>query len=125
VSSNFSPKKPAGFKSPEPALDSNEVAHLIAGGLETILGVIGFFVSLLMLSSTIFTVILSGVSMVMVTKGAYNCWNVSRYEPKLTLIAKIFVFGGPLSLLGILVLLAIYGPGAWPLAGFAPQAPMP
>ena len=91
----------------------------MAGAVETSFGVIGFFVSLMMLPSTVFTVILSGVSVVMVTKGAYNCWTAARFEPRLQLFARIFVFGGPVGLLGIMILLAIYGADAWPWAVFS------
>ena len=119
MSSNFSPKKPAGFKSHEPALNGDSLMRLIAGGVETSFGVTGFFVSLMMLPSSVFTVILSGVSVVMVTKGAYNCWNAARYEPRLRPFSRLFLWGGPLFLGVVLVLLALYGAGAWPLAGFA------
>ena len=116
---SFSPKHEPGYKSAPEPLDSNALARLVAGSVETCFGVIGFFVSVMMLPNSIFTVILSGVSIVMVSKGAYNAWTAARYENRLRLWARIFVWGGPIALFIILILLAVLGPSAWPLAGFA------
>jgi len=116
---SFSPKQTPGFKSAPDPLDGNALARLVAGSVETCFGVIGFFVSVLMLPSMIFTVILSGVSIVMVSKGTYNVWSASRVEPRLRLWGRLFIWGGPLAIMVTLVLLAVFGAGAWPLAGFA------
>ena len=116
--STFSPKHEPGYQSSPDPLDSNALMRLVAGSVETCFGVIGFFVSVMMLPSTIFTVVLSGVSVIMVSKGAYNAWTAARFEPRLRLWARVFVWGGPLGLGVILVLLAVLGPAAWPLAGF-------
>ena len=116
---SFSPKHDPGFKSAPDSLDGNALARLVAGSVETCFGVIGFFVSVLMLPSTVFTVVLSGVSIVMVSKGTYNVWSASRIESRLRFWARLFIWGGPLALMIILILLALLGPGAWPLAGFA------
>ena len=115
----ISPKHQPGFKSAPEPLDGNALARLVAGSGETCFGVIGFFVSVMMLANSIFTVILSGVSIVMVSKGTYNAWTAARFEPRLRLWARIFVWGGPIGLFIILILLAVLGPGFWPLAGFA------
>lgn len=100
-------------------MNSNAVMRLVAGSVEISFGATGFFVSLLMLPASVFTVILSGVSVVMVTKGSYNSWTAARAESRLRPVARVFLWAGALAVVTILVLLAIFGSGAWPLAGFA------
>jgi hypothetical protein len=115
--SDLAPRPRPGFKSRRAdPIDPNAWPHLTAACIGGGLGVLALAAALLYLPPHMTTPILAGVSILMITRGAYGAWKVGAAEPRVKAPARVAVYGMTGAALVVMVLTVVLGAG-----GLAPD----
>lgn len=111
--SGIAPRPRPGWRSPRPApVDAQAWPQLVVAAIGGALGVLGLFAALLYLPPHPSTPILAGVSILMVTRGAYGAWKVGVAEPRVKGAARAATWSLSGSALVVLAVTAVLGAGA-------------
>lgn len=92
-------------------------AHVVAGAVRAVVGVICFAVALLYLPTTMATPVLAGVSLLMMTSGTYSLWRELREFPQKRTLVKVLIVAVVVAVVVPVVGVVVFGAGAFsPLA---------
>jgi len=109
------PRPRPGYQTPEPGWSTkmSEVAPIVAAALRALTGAVAFIASLLAMPLHFATPFLVGVSLVMVVGGCTATLKVTRDEPRLRRIGRVFTIVVASALLVALVIAGVFGAGAF------------
>ena len=109
------PMKPGPIKRAPPR-EAMPIFPLVTAVIRGLLGVVCLGAALLYLPIHFSTPVLSGVSVLMCVTGANSCWRVGRQDERIRATARLFVWGIPICMCLVFVVMFIVGPG-----GFGPD----
>ncbi len=117
AATDIAPRPRPGFRSRREApIDVNAAPQMVAAAMGGSLGVVALAASMLYFPPHAVTPVLAGVSVLMITRGAYGAWKVGVAEPRLKTAARICTWGLPAGALAAFLAAAVLGPG-----GLAPD----
>jgi hypothetical protein len=117
LDSDLAPRPRPGWRSRREApVDVHALPQMVAAVMGGGLGVVALTAALLYLPPHMSTPILAGVSILMITRGAYGAWRVGVAEPRLKRPARAFTWLLAGAALVVFAATAVLGPG-----GLAPD----
>ena len=129
-SDDLAPRPRPGWRSRRPdPVDVNALPQLFVAAMGGGMGVVALVAALLYLPPHMSTPVLAGVSLLMITRGAYGAWRVGSAEPRFKTPARVFSWGLPATALVVLALVGVLGVGGlapdWGALLGPPQGPAP